>query len=42
MSYTELEQGYQGLKQSRPCFYIGEDECLSHKLIKVFLTISLI
>ncbi|XP_054713943.1 inositol hexakisphosphate and diphosphoinositol-pentakisphosphate kinase-like isoform X3 [Uloborus diversus] len=35
MSYTELEQGYQGLKQSRPCFYIGEDECsLSHKITK--------
>ncbi|KFM68191.1 Inositol hexakisphosphate and diphosphoinositol-pentakisphosphate kinase, partial [Stegodyphus mimosarum] len=35
MSYTELEQGYQGLKQSRPYFYIGEDECsLPHKMIK--------
>ncbi|GFS75030.1 inositol hexakisphosphate and diphosphoinositol-pentakisphosphate kinase [Nephila pilipes] len=29
MSYTELEQGYQGLKQSRPFFYIGEDEYTS-------------
>lgn len=31
MSYTELEQGYQGLRQSRPCFYIGEeDKSLCH------------
>ncbi|GFQ95473.1 inositol hexakisphosphate and diphosphoinositol-pentakisphosphate kinase [Trichonephila clavata] len=29
MSYTELEQGYQGLKQSRPFFYIGEDDFTS-------------
>ncbi|XP_055948805.1 inositol hexakisphosphate and diphosphoinositol-pentakisphosphate kinase-like isoform X3 [Argiope bruennichi] len=35
MSYTELEQGYQGLKQSRPYFYIGEDEYpSSHKTLK--------
>lgn len=25
MSYTELEHGYQGLKRSRPAFYIGLD-----------------
>lgn len=25
MSYTELEYGYQGLKRSRPGFYIGTD-----------------
>lgn len=25
MSYTELESGYQGLKQSRPGFYVGHD-----------------
>lgn len=25
MSYTELESGYQGLKQNRPGFYVGHD-----------------
>lgn len=25
MSYTELESGYQGLKQARPGFYVGHD-----------------
>ncbi|KAG8227554.1 hypothetical protein J437_LFUL000654 [Ladona fulva] len=25
MSYTELEHGYQGLKRTRPSFYIGDD-----------------
>lgn len=25
MSYTELEHGYQGLKRTRPAFYIGLD-----------------
>jgi len=25
MSYTELESGYQGLKQQRPGFYVGDD-----------------
>lgn len=25
MSYTELESGYQGLKQGRPGFYVGHD-----------------
>ncbi|GBM50132.1 hypothetical protein AVEN_63897-1 [Araneus ventricosus] len=36
MSYTELEQGYQGLKQSRPYFYIGEDEYPStYKTLKI-------
>ncbi|XP_071034280.1 inositol hexakisphosphate and diphosphoinositol-pentakisphosphate kinase isoform X5 [Parasteatoda tepidariorum] len=35
MSYQELEQGYQGLKQNRPFFYIGEDEySLSQKLMR--------
>lgn len=25
MSYTELESGYQGLRQNRPGFYVGHD-----------------
>lgn len=25
MSYTELESGYQGLRQNRPEFYLGHD-----------------
>lgn len=28
MSYTELESGYQGLKQQRPGFYLGHDGTL--------------
>lgn len=25
MSYTELESGYQGLRQNQPGFYVGRD-----------------
>ncbi|KAL1140765.1 hypothetical protein AAG570_000695 [Ranatra chinensis] len=27
MSYTELEHGYQGLRKSRPSFYVGQQDC---------------
>lgn len=29
MSYSELESGYQGLRQNRPGFYVGDDNHVS-------------
>lgn len=37
MSYTELESGYQGLKQTRPGFYVGHDGNVSFVSCWIFL-----